>query len=77
MPRIARLANVSIYIHADDHAPPHFHVVGPDTDVQVAIETLQVIRGRFKGTALAQAMAWAAENRTLLLAKWSDFNERD
>jgi hypothetical protein len=53
MPRIARLANVSIYIRADDHAPPHFHVVGPDTDVQVAIETLQVIRGRFKGTALA------------------------
>jgi hypothetical protein len=44
MPRIARLANVSIYIHADDHAPPHFHVVGPDTDVKVAIETLQVIR---------------------------------
>jgi hypothetical protein len=61
----------------DDHAPPHFHVVGPDIDVQVAIETLQAIRGRFKGTALAEAMAWAAENRTLLLAKWSEFNERD
>jgi hypothetical protein len=59
------------------NAPPHFHVVGPDIDVQVAIETLQVIRGRFKGTALAEAMAWAAENRTLLLAKWSEFNERD
>jgi hypothetical protein len=38
---------------------------------------LQVMRGRFKGTALAQEMAWAAENRTLLLAKWSEFNERD
>jgi hypothetical protein len=34
MPRIERLAAVSIYIYADDHAPPHFHVKGPDTDCQ-------------------------------------------
>ncbi len=77
MPRIARLAAVSIYIHADDHAPPHFHVVGSDTDVQVNIKTLQVMRGRFRPTHLAQAISWAAENPALLRARWSEFNERD
>jgi hypothetical protein len=77
MPRIARLARVSIYIRADDHAPPHFHVVGPDTDIQVSIGTLQVMRGAFRPADLAQAIGWAAENRELLAAKWSEFNERD
>jgi hypothetical protein len=46
MPRIVRLASVTIYIHADDHAPPHFHVVGPDANLKVSIETLQVMRGQ-------------------------------
>jgi hypothetical protein len=77
MPRIVRLAAVNIYIYADDHAPPHFHVVGPETDIQVAIETLQVMRGRFRPADLAQAIGWAAENQPLLRAKWSEYNERD
>ena len=58
-------------------APPHFHVVGPDTDLQVAIKTLQVMRGRYRAEYLAQAITWAAENQALLRAKWSEYNERD
>lgn len=77
MPRIVRLASMTIYIHADDHDPPHFHVVGPDTDIQVSIETLQVMRGHYRAAALAQAIDWAVGNRALLRAKWSEFNERD
>jgi Domain of unknown function (DUF4160) len=77
MPRIVRLAAVSIYIYADDEAPPHFHVKGPGTDVKVAIETLQVMRGRYRRGDLAQAISWAAENQALLRAKWSEYNERD
>ena len=51
--------------------------LGPDTNVQVAIETLQVMRGRYRPTHLAQAISWAAENHALLRAKWSEYNERD
>jgi hypothetical protein len=60
MPSIHRLANVAIYIYADDHAPPHFHVVGPNSNVQVEIETLRVMRGEYRPGDLAQAIAWAA-----------------
>jgi len=77
MPRITRLASVSIYIYADDHAPPHFHVRGPDIDIQVDIETLQVMRGDYKASALAEAITWAAGNQPVLRAKWSELNERD
>jgi hypothetical protein len=77
MPRIARLTTVSIYIYADDHAPPHFHARGPDIDIQVSIETLQVMRGRYAIAALAETTTWAANNQPLLRAKWIEFNERD
>jgi hypothetical protein len=77
MPRVVRLASVSIYIYADDHAPPHFHVLGAGNEIQIEIETLQVMRGHYKATALAEAIVWAADNQTLLRAKWSEFNERD
>jgi hypothetical protein len=36
MPRVdAPLTKASIYVYYGDHAPPHFHVVGPDTDVLI------------------------------------------
>jgi Domain of unknown function (DUF4160) len=56
---------------------PHFHVRGPDTNVKVRIETLQVMRGQFTGAAFAEAITWAADNLPLLREKWSEFNERD
>jgi hypothetical protein len=77
MPRIGRLATVSIYIYADDHAPVHFHARGPDTDMQVSIETLQVMRGHYTRAALAETIAWAAASQPLLRAKWDEINERD
>jgi hypothetical protein len=77
MPRIARLTTVSIYIHADDHAPPHFHARGPNTDIQISIETLQIMRGHFTRAAFAETTAWAASNQPLLRTKWNEINERD
>jgi hypothetical protein len=77
MPRIARLTTVSIYIRADDHAPPHFHAHGPDTDMQVSIGTLQVMRGHYTRAALAETIAWAAKSQPLLWTKWDEINERD
>jgi hypothetical protein len=77
MPTIHRLASASIYIYADDHAPPHFHILGPHSDVQVEIETLRVMRGEYRAVDLAEAIQWAAQNQQLLLTKWRELNERD
>lgn len=76
MPTIKRLTNVTLYIYADDHAPPHFHAVGPHTDVQIEIETLQALRGRYHRIDLVEAVTWAAQNQSLLRAKWNEFNDR-
>jgi hypothetical protein len=79
MPSIHRLDNVTIYVYADDEAPPHFHIRGPNSDAKIAIETLQVMRGEYRRSDLAQVIEWAAEpvNQALLRAKWKEFNERD
>lgn len=56
-----------------DHNPPHFHVLGRDGAAQVSIEELEVIAmsGRID---LSEALAWAAENKALLLAKWKELS---
>ena len=78
MPRVAKLKNgASIYVYADDHAPPHFHLLSASSDVQVRLDNLQVMQGSYSKRELAEALRWAAQNRDLLTAKWSEYNERD
>jgi hypothetical protein len=77
MARIQRLANVTIYVYADDHAPPHFHVLGPNSNAKIEIATLSVMRGRCQARDLADVIGWAVTNQALLRAKWSELNERD
>jgi hypothetical protein len=68
-----RFSNTEIAMYFADHNPPHFHVLGRDGAAQVAIETLEVIAmsGRIE---LTDALAWAAENKTLLQAKWNELS---
>ena len=79
MPSIHRLANVTIYIYADDEAPPHFHIRGPNSNAKIEIETLRVMRGEYRRSDLAEAVEWARHesSQTLLRAKWKEYNERD
>ena len=46
MPTLQRFGAVSVRIYADDHRPPHFHIVAPDFQVLVRISDLRVIEGR-------------------------------
>lgn len=56
-----------------DHPPPHFHVLGREGAAQVRIDTLEVIAssGRID---LREALAWAEDNRELLLDKWNELS---
>jgi hypothetical protein len=66
-----------VAIYADDHFPPHFHLVGRDWRCSVEIETLELMDGRSPRSELREAIAWARANKSMLMAKWSEFNERD
>jgi len=77
MPTIERIGNCKICIYADDHNPPHFHVLGPDLNVRVVIETLEVLDTVAGNQSLAKVMDYARDNRDALLEKWRELNERE
>lgn len=76
MPTLQRFGAVSLRMYADDHRPPHFHIVGPDFQVLVRIADLVVIAGEARPAQLRSALAWASEHKAMLAQKWAELNER-
>jgi hypothetical protein len=76
MPVLQRFGAVSLRMYADDHHPPHFHIVGPEFQVLVRISDLTVIAGEARRSQIAQAMAWAQTHRKMLALKWAALNQR-
>jgi hypothetical protein len=76
MPTLKRFAATSIRLYADDHQPPHFHIVGNDFQVLVRISDLTILAGFASKDQIAEAMAWAKANRETLALKWIELNER-
>ncbi len=77
MPTLARLAKLifAMYGKPREHAPPHFHVSGPDVDFTVRLDNLQVLAGKYDRKSVATAVAWAQENMEMLCAEWSELND--
>lgn len=76
MPTFKQFDSFKIEVRAREHNPPHFHMIGPGFHALVDIRTLQVIRGTYSRKALAEAVAWAADQTNPLLTEWRRLNER-
>lgn len=71
MPQVKQLtAALSIWVYPKDHAPPHFHLIGPDTAAMVDLRDLQVIAGSYKRRDLRDALVWAADHTEELWEAW-------
>jgi uncharacterized protein DUF4160 len=76
MPVLQRFGSVSVRMYADDHRPPHFHIVAPDFQVLVRISDLTVIAGEARPSQIAKALAWAQSRQAELALRWTELNER-
>lgn len=76
MPTLQRFGAISVRMYADDHRPPHVHIVGPDFQVLVRLSDLTVIAGGSRPARIAEALAWAEAHREMLALRWADLNER-
>ena len=76
MPTIQRFGAAKLCMYADDHHPPHFHIVGPDFQVWVRIADLVVFQGEARPNQIAEAMAWARAHQNLLAQRWTELHER-
>lgn len=78
MPTIHRQLGWKVQIFANDHAPPHAHVVSAGHKLVVELASASVIRGtEASARALADALAWVSANRVWLLDEWKRIVERD
>jgi len=76
MPTLVVFGTMKIRMFADDHNPPHFHIVTPEREALVRIADLMVLAGSIDRKSYDIACRWALENRELLESEWSRLNER-
>ena len=77
MPTLQRFGRVSVRTYADDHRPPHFHIVGADFQVVIRIADLTVIAGTARRGQIAEPMAWVGQPREMVALKWVELTERE
>ena len=70
MPELSRFYGIIIRMFYGDHPPPHFHAVYQGEQVQVDINTLEIIEGHMSRRALALVLEWATLRRVELRHAW-------
>lgn len=75
MPEVSRFFGISIRMYFDDHHPPHFHALYAGAEVEVGINPLTILRGRFPRRALGMVLEWAALHQRELLANWDRLHQ--
>jgi hypothetical protein len=72
MPTIKDFGGYKVTMYAEDHNPPHVHVIGPDFQAVVRIADAKVFAGIIPARHRREASAWIAANRAELMAKWNE-----
>jgi hypothetical protein len=70
MPRVSEFYGISIYVYYREHMPPHFHAIYAEEEALIAIEDLQVLRGRLRPRAMSLVMEWASLHHGELGRVW-------
>ena len=76
MPVIQRFSQSRVRINANDHSPPHFHVLLNDgREAWVTIAELKIVYGKVQAREIAEVLAWADINRDMLAAKFEELQQ--
>ena len=70
MPCICNFEGIYIYMHYNDHMPPHFHAFYGEHEVIILISTLTVDRGEFPNAKLKLVRKWAKLHTVELMQDW-------
>jgi hypothetical protein len=72
MPTVKDFGGYRVTLYAEDHNPPHVHVIGPDFQAKVRIADAKVFAGAIPPRHRREALAWVAANRRMLMARWNE-----
>ena len=71
MPILAYIDGMKLYVYANDHGYPHFHVLFAEYRMKISIETFEVVEGALPRPKLARVVEWARSRQEHLLEAWS------
>lgn len=74
MVKLAIIGNIAFQVYGDDHRPAHFHVVAPDYQAMIEIETLAVMQGTIPARDRKAVTAWAVAHQDDVKAAWNRLN---
>ena len=72
--KLHQIGKVIITVYANDHLPFHFHVVHPDFEALIEIETLACYAGEIPPAFRKDVMEWVAVNLDAIKAEWNRIN---
>lgn len=72
MPEISRFLGIIIYMHFNDHNPPHFHVKYESYRAIIEINDLGIIEGNLPPKVLALVVEWASIHKQELIKNWNN-----
>ena len=70
MPEISRFFGIIIRMYFNDHMPPHFHADYGEHQIEITIETLEILKGQLPQRVLGLVLEWAVLHRDELRADW-------
>jgi hypothetical protein len=70
MPEISRFFGIIVRMYYNEHVPPHFHAQYGEHQVEIAVETLEVLKGKLPNRVLGLVLEWAALHRKELRSDW-------
>lgn len=75
MPEISRFFGIVIYMHFNEHNPPHFHANYGKHEVSICIKDFKTLSGSFPPKALSLVIEWAVPYKKDLLENWSELRK--
>jgi hypothetical protein len=73
VPVIERFPTCRVRINANDHPPPHFHVLMNDgREAWVTIDELKIVYGKVARREISDVLSWAAAKRSMLATKFKE-----
>lgn len=70
MPELCRFYGIIIRMRYNDHDPPHFHAVYGGGEVQIRIDSLDILSGRLPQRAVRLVIEWASLHQDELREAW-------
>ena len=70
MPTISSFLGIVIRMYFRDHAPPHFHAIYGNEEIEVDIGSFKILKGTMGRRALGLVLDWAEIHQAELLENW-------